>query len=236
MPYCFIWASFTLNGETIFHTRWNNGSVEKFIGVRKRKENTFLKMLPAQYCAYVYPVTIGSIKEYINFQKKKKKGVAHANDEDEEHSTEAKDIWQRQFRSNNNIVQVSNRQALKVGFYQAPKCLDFPVKPSKRSKKDDTNTEAGSVEASLDIGWSERDLRVIAEAIQVPAQELISIESHQQSTCNYLSLCIFNLVFFLIVSSYYFISRRKSRQQFNENKKRKNTRSRLGHNRNIAAC
>ena len=39
MPYCFIWASFTLNGETIMHTRWNNGAIERFIGIKKGKEN-----------------------------------------------------------------------------------------------------------------------------------------------------------------------------------------------------
>lgn len=66
MPYCYIWASFILNGTTLEKTRWTNGCIEKYFATKKNIEKTYLNMLPAHYVNYNYEIRLG---ECIKFQK-----------------------------------------------------------------------------------------------------------------------------------------------------------------------
>lgn len=64
MPYCFIWASFVLNGSELEQTRWTNGCIEKYFATKKNIQKSFLNMLPSEYVNYNYNIRLGECLEF----------------------------------------------------------------------------------------------------------------------------------------------------------------------------
>jgi len=67
LPYCFIWSSLTLRDPHYIMDRWTNGTVEKFIGTRKKSGT---KLEPAEYIINSQKSAIANYKSYINIQEK----------------------------------------------------------------------------------------------------------------------------------------------------------------------
>ena len=121
MPYCFIWASFVLRGIDSSITSWTNASVESFIGTRKRKEKSFLELMPAQYVNYSYGIAKGGCVNYEASQKKKKKNTK-AYIVDEELPSQAVGIWNKT-KPKAEVVTTIQRKTVHQGYYQSSQIL-----------------------------------------------------------------------------------------------------------------
>jgi hypothetical protein len=112
-----------------FISRWTNGAVESFIGTRKRKEKSFLRLMPADYTNYTYSITKGGCIDFTNDQKsiikKGKKRVANKII-DEESVADAKDIWQKS-KPRAEVVTTIQKKTVQTGHYQSSKIIKASV-------------------------------------------------------------------------------------------------------------
>lgn len=119
MPYCFIWASFVLRNMDTEATRWTNGSMESFIGTRKNKEKSFLKLSPAAYALQTFGLAKGGCLDfYLRPQKKdKRKREAVVEHLEEVATFDAVDEWSKR-PVKSDLIRIGKKKK-EMGFYQA---------------------------------------------------------------------------------------------------------------------
>jgi len=66
LPYAFIWSSLTLRDPSYIMNRWTNGTVEKFIGTRKKAGKN---IEPAEYIIKSQKSALANCREYIALQE-----------------------------------------------------------------------------------------------------------------------------------------------------------------------
>lgn len=137
MPYCFIWASFVLRNFNTNTTRWTNGSMESFIGTRKNKEKSFLKVSPASYALQTYPLAKGGcIDFHLRPHRKEKRKKEIVVEMVEEVATyDAVDNWSKK-PAKSDLVRVGKKQK-QIGYYQSKVTINAiePVKNESVEQK-----------------------------------------------------------------------------------------------------
>ena len=122
MPYCFLWASFTLKNLSEHITRFTNGTLEKKFGTRKSRSKTFLKLNPSQYAIDSEKYSCGLAIQFLNHEKIK-------NDQTNTLSSESDDMdgfEDEDYQDANHALESWNKkQENKAGGYQKKRSVNF---------------------------------------------------------------------------------------------------------------
>ena len=120
MPYCFLWASFTLKDLPENNlTRFTNGTLEKKFGTRKSRSKNHLKLNPAQYAI--------DSQDYAN-------GLA----------TQFKSHYENKFDENNNIIDEKSELEFEDDAYQDANTAEEGW--NKKEKKEGSYQKARKVD------------------------------------------------------------------------------------------
>ena len=129
LPYCFLWASFTLKNLSLQITRFTNGTIEKKFGTRKSRSKNFMKLNPAQYAIDSEEYSCGLAVQFLNHNKielEEDKSYSDTDseflDDDYQNANLAKEGW-------------NTKPEKKSGCYQQKRSLHFKKYLEKQKGK-----------------------------------------------------------------------------------------------------
>jgi len=105
--------------------------------VKKGIEKRFKNMLPAVYSNYIYPITSGKVKEFLQ-ESTKAKTKRKAEFQDEQLATES---WSQKHHSNNDCLIMDNRKHHKAGHFQAKTIINLGKSKQSKAKAMPSNSK-----------------------------------------------------------------------------------------------